>query len=692
MRILRSLSIYLPILILICGSCNFNAETESGKQANALVNETSPYLLQHAYNPVSWFPWNDTALQKASEEDKLMIISIGYAACHWCHVMEEESFEDSTVAAMMNQYFVSVKVDREERPDIDQVYMDAAILANGRGGWPLNAITLPDGRPVFAGSYYPRDQWLRIIRQMAELYEKSPERLELVAEQLTKGIRAEAYPASMGQEALFTEKQLQQYFTNWLPELDFKYGGSRGAPKFPVTAKEQLLMQYYFHSGNDTILQALTTSLDQMAKGGIYDHLAGGFARYATDEAWKVPHFEKMLYDNAQLISLYSNAYRMTGREYYRQVVQETLAFVEAELYDPQGVFFSSLDADTEGEEGKFYTWTRTEVEDVLGKDAAWFMPLFHITEEGNWEAGKNILYLQDLPEPGAISEAAVTEAKKKMRNARNLRPRPALDDKVITAWNALMLEALLEASVALDAPELLEKALTTAHFLDKTMLQKNGQLYRTYKNGEVRIPAFLDDYALLIRAYLQLYQHTLDEQWLEKARLLTTFALDHFYDPAEQLFFYTSDLQSSLIARKKEVQDNVIPSSNSVMAHNLFILGNLDYRDDYLEISDQMLLKIAADMLQYPASYSYWASLFVQKVYPPYEVAILGHDYSAQLRKLRKPYLPNAIYLGGEDEGQMPLLKNKLVKGSTFIYVCQDKICQLPVREANAAIAQIKK
>jgi uncharacterized protein YyaL (SSP411 family) len=664
-------------------------DTAEQQRANALIHETSPYLLQHAHNPVHWYPWSDQALEKARKEDKLLIISVGYAACHWCHVMEDESFEDSTVAAMMNQHFVSIKVDREERPDVDQVYMEAAQLANGRGGWPLNAIALPDGRPVFAGSYYPKEDWLRIIRQMAELYEKSPDRLELVAEQLTKGIRSENFLLSSSDTTTFSHADTRQYFSRWLNDLDLQKGGTIGAPKFPLTSKQHFLMRYYYHTANDTAYQALITSLDAMAMGGLYDQLGGGFARYATDEDWKVPHFEKMLYDNALLVSLYSDAYRLTGIPHYEKVVRETLQFMQREMYGPSGLFYASLDADSEGEEGKYYVWSAEEIDGLLGDDADLFKKIYNIKPEGNWEDGKNILYTT----PALLAEASpdkIAYYQEVLFEARQKRKRPATDDKLITAWNAMAVKAWVDAYRAFGDDSMLEQALTTARLLDQQLTGPGGKVFRTYKDGKVKISGFLDDYALLIQAYTSVYQLTFDITWLEKARQLTDYVLKNFSDPESPLLYYTSDEQASLIARKKEVRDNVIPSSNALMAENLYVLGELYYQQEYLQRAEDMLAEVKASLLEYPDAYTYWALVMLHQVYPPYEVAIVGSKHQDRVREISKKYIPNVIFLGGEDDQGLPLLENKMVSGKTFIYVCQDKICKLPVTSVQEALMQI--
>ena len=671
----------------------------SQQPANALIDETSPYLLQHAHNPVNWQPWGEIALAQAQKENKLMIVSIGYAACHWCHVMEHESFEDSAVAALMNEHFVAIKVDREERPDVDQVYMEAAQLMTGRGGWPLNAITLPDGRPVFAGTYFPKDQWMSVLRQVQQSYERTPERLEKIAAEVTEGIRStEAFvPPTDG--SAYEAAMLDELYRTWKPNLDLSRGGNRGAPKFPMPVNVRFMMQYAYHHANAEAQEWVETTLTQMARGGIYDHLGGGFARYATDAAWRVPHFEKMLYDNAQLVSLYSQAYRVTQRPLYRRVVYETLDFIAREMTSTEGAFYSSLDADSEGEEGKFYVWTAAEVDQWLGEAADLFKDYYHVTERGNWEEGKNILYVDEADSAFAAKrnlsvaelQSRLNEGEQILLQVRSQRVRPGLDDKSLTAWNALMLNGYVDAYRTFGEPAFLEAALKNARFLREKAIDPSGSMTRNYKAGTATIDGFLDDYAQVIAAFLNLYQATFDESWLQTAQTLQDYALEHFYDQASGLFFYTSRAHPELIARKKEVSDNVIPASNSVMANNLYQLGVLLYENAYLEKSRTMLAQVQQSLAQYPGYHANWASLLTQMIYPPYEVAIVGDAYAARRQELDQYYLPNALLLGGKDEGNLTLLEDKLVAGQTTIYVCQQGVCQLPVVETSRALPQIR-
>ena len=612
--------------------------------------------------------------------------------------MEHESFEDSAVAAYMNEHFVSIKVDREERPDVDQVYMNAAQLLTGRGGWPLNAVALPDGKPFFAGTYLPKDQWVQVLHKLVETYQNDAPRLKTIAAQVTEGVQTIDQIAPSTTPPTYTANTLDGLFETWEASLDFKEGGMKGAPKFPMPVNLEYLMRYYYHSGNEKAKQALLITLDKMALGGIYDHLGGGFARYSTDTQWKVPHFEKMLYDNAQLVSLYSHAFQLTGDSLYKDVVYETLAFIEREMSSPEGAFYSSLDADSEGEEGKFYVWEAGEVDEVLDQNAEQFKNFFQVSASGNWENGQNILHLSqrfdDFAHTSNLSpkqfRVDLQRARSALLQRRGQRARPGLDTKVLTSWNALMLNGYIDAYRAFGEERFLNTAIKNAEFLRSTMMNLDFTLQRNYKEGIVTIPAFLDDYAFLIQAYINLYQATFDESWLHTAKSLTDYVLEHFDDESSPLLYYTSDNHPSLIARQKELDDNVIPASNSVVANNLWLLGTLFYEDDYLARANAMLEAIYPNLLQYPNYYANWARLLSNVVNEPYEVAIVGDNFQVQRQEFDKHFLPNVIYLGGYDEGTLILLENKLVNGKTMIYVCQQKVCQLPVTQVQMALDQL--
>ena len=695
MRIPAGLCVFFSFSLLSCQ----NSSGQEERTPNQLIDESSPYLLQHAYNPVNWHPWKPEVLDKAVQENKLLIISVGYSSCHWCHVMEHESFEDSTVAAVMNEHFLPIKVDREERPDIDNVYMTACQLASGRNcGWPLNAFALPDGRPVWAGTYFPKDQWLEILQYFVDLRTKDPAKLEQFATQITEGIKSvETLPVGELTEGPRTQ-DLQEITGKVLQRMDRVKGGSKGAPKFPMPNTQQFLLKEYHRSQNPDILASVNTTLTAMARGGIYDHLGGGFARYSTDAEWKVPHFEKMLYDNGQLVSLYAQAYQQTGNPLYRKVVEETLDFISREMTSPEGGFYSSFDADSEGEEGKFYIWEESEIDALLQDEhqALLFKNYYNVSENGNWEES-NILYnTQSLEEvAGSMglelqqAQDRITEARTRLFTARSERILPGLDDKVLTSWNALMLMGYIDAYRALQEPAYLDAALKNANFISELMLHDDFRLNRNYKDGKSVINAFLDDYALTAQAFIALYAVTFDETWLRKAEGLVEYTLRHFSAVDSVFFNFTSALDPPLIVSKQEITDNVIPASNSVMARNLHLLGLYLYNNSYLERSREMLRLVSTDIISgdYPGYYSNWCQLMSDVLNPPYEIAIIGPDYEEKRREIMSHFLPNAIFLGGSTEGTLALLKDKLQEGETYIYVCQNKVCKLPVQEVDRAL-----
>jgi uncharacterized protein YyaL (SSP411 family) len=447
------LSILIALITLAC-KAQENNDDEKHMYTNELINETSPYLLQHAHNPVNWYPWGKKAQSKARAENKLIIISIGYSACHWCHVMEHESFEDTTVAQIMNKFYVSIKVDREERPDVDQVYMDAAYVLTGKGGWPLNVIALPDGRPVYAGTYFPKEDWLKVLNYFSDLFVKQPELFEQEADKLLIALRQQRIPGLNDVDTVFSQEDIINAFGKAVSRIDFTNGGTKGAPKFPLPNIYEFLLAYYYHSNEPKAMEAVISLLDNMAGAGIYDQLGGGFARYSTDDIWKVPHFEKMLYDNGQLVSLYSDAYKITRDENYKQIVYQTLDFIMRDMKDESGGFYSAYDADSEGEEGKYYIWSKDEILNLLSEDGQLFCDYYTITDDGNWEKGKNILFktdnVDDLLEEYKIDkktlEKKISLAKEILFKEREKRVKPGLDDKILTSWNALMLKGLVDA------------------------------------------------------------------------------------------------------------------------------------------------------------------------------------------------------------------------------------------------------
>jgi uncharacterized protein YyaL (SSP411 family) len=664
---------------------------------NHLANSTSPYLLQHANNPVDWYPWGADALRKAKDENKLIIVSIGYSACHWCHVMEHESFEDDSIAAVMNKYFVCIKVDREERPDIDQVYMSAVQLMSGRGGWPLNCICLPDQRPIYGGTYFRKNDWASLLFNLADFYTQKPKEAEEYAVRLTEGIQKYETTDFIKEQQQYSKDDLKLIVDKWKKQFDMVEGGSGSSPKFPMPNNWLFLMRYAYLMNDSEIAQAVTLTLKKMGFGGIYDHIGGGFARYSVDGRWHVPHFEKMLYDNAQLISLYAEAFTFRSSALYKQVVDEIITFTLRELTSPDGGFYSALDADSEGVEGKFYTFTKADIQGILGDEAELFCIYYNITDEGNWEEElTNVLFRKEkdlqlankLGLPLELLVEKIEASRKKVFEVRALRLRPGLDNKILASWNGLMLKGLCDAYRAFNNPAYLDIALKSAGFILDNMTHGEGRLSRIYKGENNESVAFLDDYANVIDALIALYEVTFDEKWLGHSIELADYAIAHYYDPANGIFYFTADDKEQLIARKSEIMDGVIPSSNSVMARNLKKLGLLFDDAEYLEISSQLLRNIMPHMEKYGSAYSNWAMLLLDEVFGVYEVAVTGPGYENIRVEIENNYIPNKIILGGT-KGSLPLLVDKF-GNKTQVFICKDKTCSLPVYNTVDALKQI--
>ena len=695
--------IILGSLLFFTTSCNSQHEkndmTEEHKYTNSLVNETSPYLLQHAHNPVNWHPWNEENLAKAKKEDKLLLISIGYSACHWCHVMEHESFEDSAVAKVMNDNFICIKVDREERPDVDQIYMTAVQLMNNRGGWPLNCIALPNGQPFWGGTYFRKDDWKKQILQMANIYKTDKNRVIEFAGRLTKGIQQTENIVENTDEIDFKWKDLDNMVSPWSEKFDNTEGGTNGAPKFPMPNAYNFLLKYGHLSNNPEVSEHVELTLDKMAFGGIYDQISGGFARYSVDKYWKAPHFEKMLYDNGQLVSLYSEAYLKHQKPLYKEVVFETLEFIERELMAENGAFYSALDADSEGEEGKFYVWNEQELKSLIIEDFSIFKDYYNINGKGLWEHGNYILLRKESKERIAkkhtisISdlESKIKNWKKVLMGARDKRIRPGLDDKSLTSWNSLMLKGYIDAYMTFGVKHHLDIALKNGNFIVNTQMSEDGKLLHSYKDGRSTINAYLEDYSLTISAFIRLYEATFDTKWLTYSEKLTEYAIAHFYDTKSGMFFFTSDLDPELVARKMEINDNVIPASNSVMSNSLFDLGTILGKDNYKEMSIKMLNNVKPDMDSYASGYANYATLMLKQVSPYYEIAIVGEDAHDKTMEMNTRYNPNTLFIGSFKESNLELLEGKYMEGTTMIYVCENKVCQLPTAEIKQALKQIK-
>ncbi len=670
----------------------------SNKKANRLINETSPYLLQHAYNPVDWHPWNTETLNKARAENKMLLISVGYSACHWCHVMERESFENETIAQVMNRDFICIKVDREERPDVDAIYMNAVQLIHGNGGWPLNCFALPDGRPFYGGTYFQPDQWLDVLSKIVTLYKNQKADLEQQAERLLSGIESDTLVKPDLKTDHFTFEVLGHAANQWIYSFDNENGGYRGAPKFPMPNNFLSLMRYNFFARDEKLNDYLRLTLDKMAAGGIYDQVGGGFARYSVDSNWKVPHFEKMLYDNAQLISLYAESHLMTNNQSHLQVATETADFVLRELTSPEGLFFAALDADSEGEEGKFYVWTKHEIEEVLGEEAAVIIDFFAVNGKGFWEEGKNILVITEDETSFAIRKGKdpqsfthlLKSAKSKLLQAREQRVRPGLDDKCLTSWNSLMISALCHLFVASGNPNYRSSAQKAGNTLIEKMMKPDGSIMRNFKNGNATIPGFLEDYSFTIEALIDLYQITSNKFFIESAERLAIYAVANFYDEEGGLFWFTDSNSHYLVARKKEVTDNVIPASNSSMGIALFKLSKLLHNADYLNIARRMTGMMQANIKQYPTSFSNWAMLWLYLSRDFYEIAVTGEDADVKALELLKFYYPGKIVAGSRLPEELPLFKDRWQPDKTMIYVCADNVCKKPVQSVDEAVEQM--
>ena len=652
---------------------------------NALIHETSPYLLMHAHNPVQWFPWGREALDMAKKENKLIVISIGYAACHWCHVMEHESFSDKEVAGVMNESFISIKIDREERPDLDQLFMDVAHLTTGKGGWPLNIIALPNGQPIFAGTYFQKRQWTNLLSEIFGLFKNSPNKLTHLAHEIKQGIERMDFVGLVKDSVLFTAEMMNTIIDSWKHNFDFEWGGNKGAPKFPMPVEYKFLLSYLFKYSDDDVGKYINLSLTRMAWGGIYDTVGGGFSRYSVDAYWKVPHFEKMLYDQGQLLEVYANAYQLTQNPLFKEVIEQTVTFVNRELKSPSGGYYASLDADSEGVEGKFYVWTKKEIVELLGPDAELFCSFYNITEEGNWEEGNNVLF-QTISEEEFCAQhnlqihpfnTLIKKGKNVLFETRSKRIRPKLDDKILTAWNAITIKGLVHAYRATGNKSYLQDAIDASLFLKQKAIQEDGGLWRSLKGEKGAINGFLDDYALLVDAWIDLYQVTFDDQWLLMAHALSEYATCHFFNEDNQLFYYTSVLDDPLMIRKSELSDNVIPASNSVMAINLFRLSKYFLNKEAYHTSLQMLKNLSGKIDDYGKYYANWQRLKLYFIHENYELVISGEGKEKARDEFLMDFNPY-IFIAGQSDA-IPVAKGKESKNLTF-YLCKNNTCSLPL------------
>jgi uncharacterized protein YyaL (SSP411 family) len=684
-------------------------DQHSNSSMNHLEHETSPYLLQHKNNPVDWYPWSDKTLQLAKEKNQLLIISIGYAACHWCHVMEHESFEDSKVAEVMNEYFISIKVDREERPDIDQIYMNAAMITTGHGGWPLNVIALPDGKPVFAGTYFPKQNWIKVLLYFADLYQHEPQTLIEQAERITEGLHQVDHLPLNDTERTLPPDLPDRFWSHWRSHIDFEWGGKRGAPKFMMPNNYTFLLRYLYHSKNAETAEAIKITLKRWAFGGLFDIVGGGFARYSVDAFWKVPHFEKMLCDNAQLLSVYAEAYRITKRPLYQSVVEKTFGWMEREMTDESGGLYSSLDADSEGIEGKFYCWTEEEFTSVIaGMNHGAELPdanliqlakeLYGITTEGNFEHGMNVLFRtkdhEHFIEKYKISNEQFHWLAEHINQAlfdrRAERIKPGTDDKLLTEWNALAIKGFADCFKAFGEQRYLDKAIRTAAFIMENCSKGNYRLDRNYKNGRSSINAFLGDYAFFIEALIALHEITLEEKYLRDALHFTEYVIAHFYNRENGMFFITSDIDAALITRSMDSSDNVIPAGNSQMAKNLLLLSRHFDKPEYEQMSLAMVNNVLDDVVKNPPYYSNWAIVIDMHLHLNKELVIAGNHAGKVLQQFYTHYLPDIVFTGATSPSELPLLKDRYIQDKTLIYLCENRHCELPSEDADSVLKSL--
>jgi len=655
---------------------------------NQLINETSPYLLQHADNPVDWYAWGPEALDRAAKEDKPILLSIGYSACHWCHVMEHESFEDRSIAEIMNRYFVNIKVDREERPDLDQIYMAAVQMMTGSGGWPMTVFLLPTGEPIFGGTYFPPDDrygrpgFRRVLETIAEAYRTR--RAELVEN--AKGFREHLTRQTFrkNQRETIDSSLLDLAYRAMGSRFDPREGGFGGAPKFPPSMSVDFLLRYHHRTGDEHALHMATLTLDKMAYGGIYDQVGGGFHRYSTDDHWLVPHFEKMLYDNALLARVYIDAFRATGDRLYKRIAEETLDFIVREMRAPNGAFYSTQDADSEGVEGKFYVCTLDEFRNVLGNDADLLANYFDVTAHGNWEE-TNILHVTH--EIDENLQTKVQDAKKKLYDAREKRVKPGRDEKVLTDWNGLMLRAFAEAAAYLGRDEYRAVAETNADFIMNTMWDGN-RLLHSYKDGRARFNGYLDDYANLIDGLFALYELTFDYKWLDAAVRVGDRMVEQFWDP-DGGFYFTGKDHESLLTRTKDFFDNATPSGNSVAADVLLRMAGVLDRQDYRQKAEEIFLTAAGLLKQYASGFGRMLAALDFYIGPSKEIALIGSPQQF-LSTLRNHYMPRSVIAAGSDERIALLRDRPMVNGQPTAYLCENFTCKQPVTDVAAFEAQL--
>ncbi len=664
---------------------------------NQLINETSVYLLQHAHNPVNWFPWSDIALKKAKNENKPILVSIGYAACHWCHVMERESFENEETAALMNEYFINIKVDREERPDIDHIYMDAVQAMTGSGGWPLNVFLTPNAKPFFGGTYFPpknaygKISWNALLHSVHEAWTNKKNEIESQAQNLSAYlINTNSFIKKNESEKIFTKENAETITKNILQNADATWGGFGKAPKFPQTFCIRYLLRFAYFTKDEKAKNQALLSLDKMMQGGIYDHVGGGFSRYSTDAKWLAPHFEKMLYDNALLVMAFSEAYQLTQNENYKACIHETMHFIEREMLSKEHGFYSAIDADSESVEGKFYTWSKSEIENILKEDANLFCKIYDVSENGNWEHTNILRLLKPMKEIAddekidlKILVKKLEVLKQKLFAEREKRVRPQLDDKVLLGWNSLMITACCKAFAATGTKKFLSLAEKNIHFLEQNLKDNNSkEWFHTWKNGIAKQPAFLDDYAFLIEAYINLQEVTGNENYLLNAKEIAEFVLKKFSEKDAAFFSFTKISQQDILLHKKEIHDGATPSGNAVMAQNLYYLSIIFDKHEWNEMADEMLQTIKENVVKYPSSFAVWAMLLQNKVHGMNEIVVAGKNIFKALSDVNTSFIPNKIIQSTKkDNEDFPLLAGKWKENfDTLFYLCRNYECEKPV------------
>lgn len=666
--------------------CSVQIGCMGQKTPNRLIHQHSPYLRQHAYNPVDWYPWGEEAFEKARRENKLLIISIGYASCHWCHVMEKESFEDEEVAQIMNTYFVPIKVDREEHPDVDAVYMDAVQLMTGRGGWPLNAFALPDGRPIAGGTYFPKAQWKALCSHIAQLWKHNPERVYAYAERLHDVLKDLQRDGLELNRKTLSEEAIRDAIASWKKRFDTQWGGEKQVPKFILPANWLALINYAITVQDTSLLQFVFFTLERIAKGGIFDHVGGGFARYSTDHFWHIPHFEKMLYDNAQLIHLYAVAYAVSQNPCFRKVVEKTVNFLPRDLSDGT-LFYSALDADSEGEEGKYYTWTYEEIQNLVPHECKEkFLTLYDIARNGNWEANKNVLWIPNGDFP--VNDPCIENALNLLLEYRKKRIPPETDTKILTGYNALALKSLLVAGRLLDRPDWIQKAMDAENVLRQKIYNSRHELSHQYLPDTFQ-PAYLEDYAFYIDLLIELFSTTGEGHYLSFSQLLLKQVFEKF---DQQPPYFVMSEQSPLI-QKVPLIDNVVPSPNSVMALNLYRLGILLEEPSYLQRAEEMVFNLTTHLTKTPSYFGNWLNVAFHFVFPAYEVVICGPRAAAMAKPFLSHYHPLLFVCYSDKKVNLTIFQNRYPEGEEVLfYLCERGTCHLPQKDWKEVFHQVFK